>query len=424
VIILIVVFNVFFPSFSYKNRWEEALILLKTRDLILTIDRTGKLFSYSFSSSALQNFLDTLVPISETGMLSWSETEGTIKNEIVLACNCTADQMRTLSLWTKDLKINGRNVTITTVYTNLHDIQSSDVLLIWGEKDLSNYVNELKEYLKNGNGIVEIADFRTADEVNSAQQQIVGLSFIQRIQDVADYNSFSREPDNSTDAIYEPYKYFLHIPVPLNAEPSTLSIPGCSYSTSNKGNFTFRKTSYSFWICSGTSVWFDADANGQYDMSVSVGQNFKLGGYDFTLNYIDDNRKIGISFNQTFRFSDFLYIVDPPKGSTHLEPADGNSKKVLVNAVFSSPPANFPVVILNSTQVNRAAWIADFTDDAVGDDHKLLLISLVLWASNKKASAVLSSNLKIGYITSYINVNNTDMFEVYKFNLGLGYPYY
>jgi hypothetical protein len=75
--------------------------------------------------------------------------------------------------------------------------------------------------------------------------------------------------------------------------------------------------------------------------------------------------------------------------------------------------------------VNRVAWIADFTDnDIIGDDHKLLLTSLLLWASNKKASAVLSSNLKIGYLTSYVNINNTDMFEVYKFNLGLGYPYY
>jgi hypothetical protein len=64
-------------------------------------------------------------------------------------------------------------------------------------------------------------------------------------------------------------------------------------------------------------------------MNATVEKNFKLGGYDFTLNYIDDNKKIGVSFNQTFRFTDFLYVDIPPKGSAHLEPVDGRSEKIL-----------------------------------------------------------------------------------------------
>jgi len=435
-IVLFVAFGVFFPSFSYKSKWDEALILLKNRDIILTIDRIGKLYDYSFSPSNLQNFLDTLIPVNETGMISWSETEGTIKNEIKLACNCTPDQMRTLSIWTRGLKVNGREIIISPVSTPLDNIQTSDVLLIWGRKDLSNYVTQLRDYLKGENGIVEVADFRTDGEVNSAQQQIFGLKFVDRIKGMADYDQFARKPNNSTDITYGPYKNFYHVPIPLKATPSTVSIAGCRYSPSNSGNLTFGQTRYGFWICDDASVWFDTDADGAHDTKVTVGKEFKIAGYNFTLSYVDDNKQIGVSFEPTFRFSDFLYAIVPPgepdpngwawgtKGSVHIEPVDGNSEKVLINAVFSSPPRIFPVVILNSTKVGRTAWMPEFADDTVGDDQKLLLISLLLWASNKRAVSVLSPNLKVGYINSYINAVNGDMFEVYNFNLGLGYPYY
>jgi len=31
--------------------------------------------------------------------------------------------------------------------------------------------------------------------------------------------------------------------------------------------------------------------------------------------------------------------------------------------------------------------------------------------------------LNLGYRTSYVNTFNKDMFEVYKFSMGLGYPF-
>lgn len=436
ILILLVAFSTFFPAFSYKSKWEDTLILSTARDIILTIDRTGNLYNYSFDSKALQNFLDTLIPLNESGLISWSETEGTIKNEVLLACNCTADQIRSISIWVKDLKINGREIKIIPLSTSLDKIQASDVLLIWGRKELSNYLEQLQEYLGEGNGIVEIADFRVDSEVDVAQQQIFGLSFVERIRRVADYDQFVRQPDNSTDIIYGPYKYFYHIPLPLLTSPSELSIPGCQYSPSNSGNLTLNQTYYKFWICDENSVWFDTDGDKVYDKKVDVGENFKIEAYDFTLKYIEDNEKIGVSFKPSFRFADFLYTTVPPgepdpqgwaygtRGSTHLEPIDGSSDKILIKAVFSNPPRSFPVVILNSSKVTKTAWMADFTDELVGDEHRLLLISLILWTSNKERTGVLFPNLKIGYITPYVNVNNTDMFEVYNLNLGLGFPYY
>ena len=53
---------------------------------------------------------------------------------------------------------------------------------------------------------------------------------------------------------------------------------------------------------------------------------------------------------------------------------------------------------------------------------KLLLASLLLWASDKKHISTLS-DLRSGYLTSYVNIANQNMYEVYKFDLGLGFPF-
>jgi hypothetical protein len=80
---------------------------------------------------------------------------------------------------------------------------------------------------------------------------------------------------------------------------------------------------------------------------------------------------------------------------------------------------------LNGT-FGKTAWIADFSRNGlntVGDDQKQLLNSLILSVSNKKPKELTFGNEKIGYATSYLNVLNYDMFEVYRLNLGVGRPF-
>lgn len=137
VIVLYIAFSVFFPGFSYKSGWNEALLLQTSRDVILTADRTNKLYNLSFDKGALQNFLSDVV--SEENLISWSDTGGTVKNQIIIACNCTNDQLNYLNSWLSELEINGRHIDVPPpCYTNLESINpcivSADVLLIWGEK--------------------------------------------------------------------------------------------------------------------------------------------------------------------------------------------------------------------------------------------------------------------------------------------------
>jgi hypothetical protein len=436
VVALFVAFQIFFPGFSYKSRWDDALLMLKGRDLILVMDRIGKLHFYSYNGTATSQFLDTLIPFSKTNIIGWSESEGSIKSKITIACNCTNEQMVKLRLWLDGLKINGKPIDaisaicLTDLEMKLTGainpcLKNADVLLIWGYKELKSeeYANALREYLKFDNGVVEIMDFTAADQLDSpVQQKIFGLKWETAAVSGLKYENFTRKPDNTIDVLYGPYKFFYHIPMPVEAVGSE-AVSGCSINRNNKGVFKVNNTDYRFWICTGSSVKFDEDGNNLPDKTVRVGDSFSLNSSKFFLNYIDllsEKNRTGISFRPDFKFKDFL-----DKGSyiTTIYQLNNDAKKILLGADKKYANGNYvPAIVLNNSEGSRIAWMADFKDD--GDyEYRAMLTSLLLWASNKRAIGVLSPTLKVGFRTSYVNVINNDMFEVYKYNLGLGYPY-
>jgi len=440
VILLFVSLQIFFPGFKYSTRWDEAHINQITRDLLVSMDRSGVLYKNSFFAPELANFLNIVIPTSTTNLIGWSESEGTIKSRITVACNCTQTQINILNNWFGNLKLNGRNITILIVSSALEDIndpeKQADALFIWGYQPISaTQKNEMKKFLDNEKGIVEMADITTASQIDSAQQTIFGLQYISSTVPVAPaQDTFTRSPTDSQDIIYGPYKYFYHVPLPLAAFSSispTVPVEGISACTDTlftEGNFTFNSLSYGFWICNQNSVYFDTDRNGKANNITYAGNDFTLGGYNFILSYINGNSTIGVQFRSPYNFEDF--VKTPVDFQTRLYPIDNDKSKVLIEAdkAFANPDnnKNVSVVILNRTgKVANTAWIADFSTDftTTQDDKRMLLLSLVLWSSNKKAISVLQPNIKIGYATSYVNVVNDDMFEIYKFNLGLGNPF-
>jgi len=469
-IILFIAFGIFFPGFSYKNKWSDALILSTGRDVILTIDRIGKLYNLSFDFSLLRDFLYSNNVISNA-TLSWPGTEGTIKNKIRIACNCSEDIIENLTLWLNGLRINDRKIDFEVLYTNLETVNPSDVLLIWGYKDLTNFVNPLESYLKFGNGIVEISDI---DHLDNGHKQIFGIEGQGgNAAEIATYDEFRKKPDNSSDIIYGPWKYFYHIPIPLFATQTVGSIPSdgipikpCSAITT--GNFSIQGDvtgenkgetfSYPFWICDSQYVYFDTDLTRKANIEVQEGSYFYIRDfYDqtknwtFYINYIDGQEKIGVSFRSEYKFHDFIKVEWGCEGDQHpgnpqrppakpippgwcqgkkpwagyniFLPGTQNWNKILIQAnIKTQNNEPIPGVILNGTQTSRVAWISNFTEEGIGDDERLLLISLLLWASNKRAVEIPQA-LRTVYLAPYVNIFNEDMFEVYEFNLGLGYPY-
>lgn len=434
IIILIIAFSILFPGFFYRSRWGDAMIMLKGRDLILTIDRIGKLYEFSFNSQLLKNFIDKVIP--EKDLISWSETQGTIKSKITVACNCTVEQIGDLISWIGRIRINDRDIDVDILQSNLDAIQQSDVLLIWGYKPLSEYKTKFLDYLSKENGIVEIMDLKSSTQVDITQKEIFGLRWEGKDpRDRIEYLQFRKKPDDTKDITYYPYKYFYNVPFPFKTISSTGSISGCQPNPPT-GNISFNKTTYKFYICqSDSSVYFDTNGDGTIDTLVQVNKSFNISGYNFTLSYVDDNKKIGVSFKPDYHFADFLStkkdVPADPRGKAwgvwyeaQVYPGDDNKNRILIKAdkVYTNG-LEIPAVILNSTQVGRVAWVADFTDKEVGDDEKLLLTSLLLWSSNKKSKELILGELKLGFLTSYINTVNKDMFEIYQFNLGLGYPF-
>ncbi len=411
-LVLFTAFGILFPGTSYTNRWQEAEMVLKSRDLLIALDKTGDMYKKSFSSEEVSEFIASVFP--ERSLFSWIEADGAVKGRIVVACDCTDAQINDLVKWVGNTKINGRTIALDFVpLKDFNSIPNSDVMLVFGYRDLSAYKQNLKDYLGKGNGIVEIADLDLPTKIDSVQSEIFGLKWVETAPDTFDTAKFSRKPTDSKDVIYFPYKHFYHAPLRLIGDFSNEQIPGCTADPIFKGKLTVKQASYAFWICSQSTVWFDNDADGDRDVLVAIGNEVTLGGSKFFLSYIDYNT-IGLSFRPDYTFQDFL----GPGIVFHIEPTDTPDRTVINS---ESGTTKFPAVIVN-TATGRTAWIADFTDSTVGDDERLLLASLLHWSSNKKTQAI-TGNIKFGYSTSYLNVNNTDVFEVYRLDLGLGFPF-
>jgi hypothetical protein len=425
--ILFIAFSILLPGFSYRGKWSTAYLLLTGRDLIITIDRLNALYTYSFNPSSLNAFITLVIPANKTNIIWWPEAEGTFKSEIYVGCNCTQEQFRKLTEWFANLRINSRSIHLIPCYTNLDKINLCrpnnnypDVLLIWGYKDLSAYNDVLKNYLSKENGIVEIMDFETVDET---QKSIFGIDAGTGWTTVS-YDTILK-PNNVTNMAYQPYKTFYHIPKFLETTAFG-EFTGCTKNVT--GNFTLWDTKYLFTICNYSKVFFDSNADNSLDTGPLVeGNKFSLnkiniptGSYNFTLDYIISD-SIRVSFLPTYNFTDFCKVDSPKK---RIVPTNIEDKRVFMSGVDGETVQGY-CSILNGTFA-RTVWIADFSRnglDKVGDDHVQMLISLLLWASNKRSVSMASSSIRTGFLSTYINTVNYDMFEVYKFKLGLGYPY-
>ena len=78
-VVLLTAFGILFRSQPYTNRWAEANVLLKSRDLLNTLDKTGNLYQYTFTTDDVPKFISSVLP--ESSLFSWIEESGAIKNE-------------------------------------------------------------------------------------------------------------------------------------------------------------------------------------------------------------------------------------------------------------------------------------------------------------------------------------------------------
>ena len=417
-IAIFVAYMVFFPTFMYRPGWPEAQMMLLSRDMLVSLDRSGD-FSAVFNPLTFREIKDEIFPPTET-LMFWLESDGIVKPGIIVACNCTREQTELLQHWTSDLKMNGRNIVLIFLESNigpelLDPNNPTDLLLIWGYKDLSKYEKILKEYLRMGRGIVEISDIDP--NVDAVTQEIFGIKWNGGGWG-SERNNYFFSPSSASSQIYHPYKFFFHFPLPLNTTPVSIipveDIAGCPDTNNRKGKFEFRDLSYDFWVCNSTHVYFDTNGNGIADLVVEKGNVFNLTVFNFTITHIE-NKTIGIRFEEGYEFLNFL------GGGTKLE---ADEERILLHrGRYRDSNTIIPAVVMNAS--GKVAWSGNFLRnvDAVKDDHRLLLISLLLSASDKSKGRLEGKPLKTGIASSYIYVSNEDVFEVGSISLGIAAPY-
>ena len=430
VVILFVTFAIFFPESNIENRWDDANVILKSRDLMLTIDRIGITNDIAGNSSLLLSFLGDTVP--DRNFIITSSLKGSIQEEIIVACNCTVDERETLLNEISRLKLNERNIRVDFIDSTLSPIQKSDVLFIWGYRDLTPYTTEIVDYLKDGNGVIMLSN---SDTPNAAFTEIFGLTNCDAVLDSGCTSSgFNAEYDilnqsSSSDPTFQNHKFFYHLPIRsvttslLTSDlPEENGIPDCSLWPIPEGTFEFKLTSYRWWACfERNEIYVDTDNNGIADQNLDELDTFTSNGANFVMSYAEMNTTYGrtfVSIKPEFRFDSFGPNVP------RLYPSDSDGSKILIDGGTYPGPATMPVLAVNTSTAGLAVWLPEEVTDVPFDhDERLLVASSIFAATNKENDSFLTASTSIGFVTPFINVMNRDVFEVYQFNLGLAFPF-
>ena len=118
VTILFVAFGIFFPPFRYEHRWEDAALSLQARDIFLSLEALGKVYEASFNSTLLNSLTELMVG-KPTLLRMWGATQGTFKPVILVACNCSEEQIGNISEWVGKIKVNNRTLELVFLQSSL-----------------------------------------------------------------------------------------------------------------------------------------------------------------------------------------------------------------------------------------------------------------------------------------------------------------
>ncbi|MGC9058823.1 MAG: hypothetical protein ACP5H3_00220 [Candidatus Aenigmatarchaeota archaeon] len=404
-VLILAAFAIFFKYPSYKTEWQSATLSILVKDILSSLDFTGKLYNTSFYADYLTNFTSKTFLANESYIFSLI-TENTFKPNIIIAANCSSSQINEFIKWYNKLIVNKRKINIFFIEANLTNIPFySDVLLICDYKNLTDYRQQLLDYISKGRGIVEISDISSLDSVTKEifgidlSSNVIGTSTIAQFTDVSIY-----KPIYATSSNYLPYKLFYNFPIVLNA--SSINSTTGNYI----GNFTFRNFSVPFEINFTSKIVYFYNGT---KFSVSERSSFYLYGYNFFLSYILDNTSIAISFKKNYNFTDFL-------GNNRVYPVDKDVSKIFLYEGYYSG-TNYPVP-LSTINSSKAAWIANFNRyNNATDDQKLALLALILTVSNKEN--IVFPMQKKSMVLPYINVESYDIYEPYLIYFGVSYPY-
>ncbi|MCD6483381.1 MAG: hypothetical protein J7K83_03905 [Candidatus Aenigmarchaeota archaeon] len=232
-IILITSFTLFFSQKTSELNY--GLIKTKVIGYDFLVSR------YGYNNNLYSSFVENRTPNEyDDEMRSiWTFSsyslfiDGIVPYNVQVACNCTNETILELNnLFSAPVNINGRNVHVTFVYSevphigSLEPISPGDLLLIWGCMDNNVYINRLKGYLLSGKGIINVCDADSTVITRDVYKEIFGL--VDSSPSSATTVTIDK-PNSAYEPVYQPKKFFFEV----NEQPTFTSTPTWSYAFNN-----------------------------------------------------------------------------------------------------------------------------------------------------------------------------------------------
>lgn len=397
VVLVVIFFNYIFTRSIISNKTDVFVDVILSRDFLLTLD-TLNITYYAFSNKAYFENLRKSVGIPEF-YTTFFLVENIIKDSILVAANCSSDEINKLSGWYENLKSNRREISLIFIESSLENVPYyADVLIICGYKNLTLYEDKLINLINKRKGIVGFFD--VVSVLDNSSKRIFGIDVFQGAlqTDLVEINV----PSSVQQDIFYSYKLFYGFPI-------RIPVSSVNLATNNPtGYFRFRNYTIPFEInISSKEVYFNA----QQRISVKEREDFYLYGYKFTLSYIT-NDSIFVSFKKVYNFTGFLH------GNLIPRLIDDNESKVFLYQGYYDY-RKVPVAVINGSKV---AWIANFDRfNNATDDQKLALLSLILAVSNKEYSYGILTNEHM--LIPFIELENYDFFELVSIKFGFSSIY-
>jgi len=369
---LILIFGIipYFISFSKSSEeWDNALLSLSIRDILISLDKSGILKSYIISGNleGLKNYISSLLPGNVIIDIS---VNGLPKNIIKIGCNCTSEEKirleRILGIsFTQDQEFSFRGRRIKFEFLNTNEIErmgDADLIIFFGCRNLSKYLN----YFDEGKAFIMIGN-------DVCEEKIFNISLKSGL-----VSSYSKINSNSL----EPFRigeYFVDVPIRIY----------------NNSNFWIKENSHLLNVCidnkSLPCIKIDNLPEEYHIGDTIIIDGTKIKIRDIDADYSDEKIFSDISIvDRNYNF----YLSNPYPG------IEANEKTILKTTnEFSFAQCNY---LISNYGNGRAVWIKNFEEERT--DFGQLLKAIILWASEERLKTTekkINKNfIKVDYFVS------------------------
>jgi hypothetical protein len=406
-IILLAALSFYINPYIQRYDWSKTILETKTKSTLVVLDYSGYLDQLvrGNNKTGLTAKLDSLLPKS----IEYSvEVYGIPNPQINIACNCTDSEIDLLKdiLQPQTFLFKNREIDLRINKTSLLYIDPrANVLLIFGYKNLSDYMLKLNDFLENGGTLFIVTDLNEAQTNDGVFNDIFGLEWDES-------GGPNPHPEklffNTTDPSKKSYKiadYFVNTPIRVNtsAGPGVFYISGDPYTIDTVMNET------------GEYVLFESN---YYEK----GETFVVNGYDVLVYDLDAN-----SSDEDAGFREYADIGILNKQYTFVNPTPGlnlikvDNKTILeTKDGLSASKVNFYITDYGH---GRTVWVVDY--DKSMTDWNQLFRSLMLWASGERYNMDLYEK-KTGRVYTQVQyiVSGDTVFEPYEITLKVWHIFY